>query len=54
MLSVSLFDAKYSKVPTLISDGATRVKIAPGRGFSRYTVSPVTTEASARVVGILR
>ena len=31
---------------------ATRVSTAPGRGFSRLTVSPVATTASERVVGI--
>ena len=30
---------------------ATRVSTAPGRGASRYTVSPVATAASERVVG---
>jgi len=39
-------------VPTRIWLDAIRVRTAPGNGVSRITLSPVTTAASERVVGM--
>src|SRR5678815_3820567 len=45
--------AKNSNVPTRIWLKATRVRTAPGSSVSRRTVSPLSTAASDRVVGML-
>src|SRR6185437_15936336 len=50
--SVSPREAKNWKVPTRMWLEATRVSTAPGSAVSRITISPVTTAASDRVVGI--
>ena len=50
--STSPLAAAYWKVPTRRWLLATRASTAPGSGVSRWTVRPVATTASDRVVGM--